>query len=175
MATHRPSMIGFGTVPDDSDNVFPAPIDTQITVTGAEGDDIVFVMPDPNGGGDHGIKGRYRIPKNYAGTPKVVVRYILDGTPAATANVNLGIKMLGRADNEGYDNALGTEATSVKNVGSGGGAYTDEDVVEQEITITETIAIDDDVWFFFYIDDSGTNPYTGTILLTDLIFQYSDT
>lgn len=167
MATHRLPILGPGTVPDDG--VYINKVKNELTLTGADGEELCFVMPDPNGGGDHGVWGKFAVPKNYVGTPVLVIRGIIDGTVGAT-NVGFGVTMLGRADNEAYDTAIGTEATASFTSNS----YADEDVFEETITITETLAVDDDVTFHLYIDDSVATPFTGNILMTGLFLQYSD-
>lgn len=167
MATHRIPILGPGTMPDDG--VYPSPIRLQLTMGTGPGNELCYVMPEPAGGGDLGLSGKFSVPKDYVGSPVLVVRGIMDGA-VDTNDVHFGVQMLGLADNEAYDAALEAEDTATFQSNT----YADEDVFEETITLTVTLAVDDDVAYHFYIDDSGATPWTGNVLLTGLYFQYSD-
>lgn len=129
-----------------------------------------IVMPDPAGGGDHGFYGRFMIPKNYSSTPVLVVTFVINGTAANT--VGLGVRMLGTADNESVDTALST--ADLNGSGKSLSGYTDEDSVEDTITLsTPTLAVDDVVDFYLFNDDSVTT-FTGDVCVTGVYFQYTE-
>ena len=168
MATHRlPLDILSGNL---SSGVFRTLVKTQLSLASAPGNEICVVMSDPAGGGDAGVYGSFSVPKNYVGSPVLVIRGILDGAP--TNALPFGAQMKPLANSEAYDAALGTEDTASNSTWTG---YADEDVYEETITLSNvTLAVDDDVDFFFYWDDSVGSPWSGNFLLTRLALQYSD-
>ena len=166
MATFRLPILGAQTVPDDGP--FFAPINTQITAGTVDGSELALVL-DCDPASDLGCRGGFHVPKNYVGSPVLVIRGIVDGT-VGTEDIHVAMTLLGRADNEAYDTAH--EAEDTANFQSN--AYADEDVFEETIALTVTLAVDDDVNFHFYVDSSGGTPFTGNILVTGLFFQYSD-
>lgn len=166
MATHRLPIMGFATKPDVG--AFFAPINTQIAAGNVDGGELALVL-DCDPASDIGCRGSFHVPKNYVGSPVLVIRGIIDGT-VGTEDIHTGMTLLGRADNEAYDTAHEAEDTASFQSNS----YTDEDVFEETIALTVTLAVDDDVNYHFYIDSSPATPFTGNILVTGLFFQYSD-
>ncbi len=166
MATLRRSILGPGTMPDAG--VFQAKISTQLTLGTANGSELAYVL-DCDPASDLGIWGNFTVPKGYVDTPVLVISGIIDGT-VGTEDIHTGMRLLGLADNEAYDAALEAEDTATFQSNS----YADEDVFEETITLTVTLAADDKVTFHFYIDSSGATPFTGNILVTDLEFQWND-
>lgn len=170
MATKRIPILGASTVPDSSGDCFPDAVVNQLSLASAPGNEMCFVMVDPNGGGDHGLYGKFSVPQDYSGSPVLVIRGILDGAPTTTA-IAFGFQGKPLADDEAYDAALATQdIASASSV-----SQSDEDVYEETITLTNlgTLAAADDVDFFFFIDDS-VHTFTGNFLLTGLFFQYAD-
>lgn len=168
MATHRISIMGANTVPDSSGKVFMDIIENQATIGTGTLNQLCMVMQPTAAGGDVGFSGSFSIPKNYVGSPKIIVKGILDGTPADI--LAFGFAMIGIADAEAVDAAY--EAADLVNKSSWVG-YTDEDLLELTITLTVTIAVDDQVFYNFFRDDSVEDT-TQNFLLTSLEFQYSD-
>jgi hypothetical protein len=125
-------------------------------------------------GADEGIYGNFAMPKNYVGTPKLVVRGILDGAPGASDTLGFGFRKRAVANNEAADGTFDAEQVATATIGSGGSAHSDEDLIEQLITLTAgDYAVDDDVYFYLFIDTSGTT-YAGNFLLTGAFFEYTD-
>ncbi len=118
---------------------------------------------------DSGIYGIFSVPKGYVGSEKIIIRGILDGT--LTGTLAFGFEMLARADSEVYDVAF--EGQDLVDNGGTWTGYADGDVFETEISLTVTLAEDDDVFYHFFIDDS-VNSFAGNFLLTGLFFEYSD-
>ncbi len=166
MATHRLPIMGFATIPDDGP--FFAPIKTQLALANVDGGEEALVL-DCDPASDLGCRGSFSVPKNFVGSPVLVIRGIIDGA-VGTEDIHTGMTLLGRADNEPYDTAH--EAEDIASFQSN--AYADEDVFEETITLTVTLAVDDDVNFHFFIDSSPATPFTGNILVTGLFIQYSD-
>ena len=166
MATHR-IPADRNLAPDGSAFIFPADISTQLTLTNSK-EHIIMVMQDPNGAGDVGFMGKVHVPKNFSSAPILVARYVIDGTPASV--VAFGVKILALADSEAFDAAYGTQNLASNSNWTG---YADEDVVQEKLTIADTLAPDDDAFYLFEIDDS-VHTFTGNVLVTGLFLEYSD-
>lgn len=131
-----------------------------------------WVMAD--GGADEGVYCRFSIPKNYVGTPKLVIRGVLDGAPGASDTLGFSFRKRAVANNEAADGAYDAEQTVSSTIGSGGSAHSDEDFIELSITLTAgDYSVDDMVLGYMAIDASGTS-YAGNFLLLGLEFEYAD-
>lgn len=169
MASHDLPILGSGTVPDNSGDVYPSPISAELSLASAPGNELCIVMPAAATiSVDTGFYGRFTVPQNYVGTPVLVIRGVLDGAPGALV-LAFGVQMSPLADDEAYDTALGTQSiASASSV-----SQADEDIYEETINLGDTFAVGDDVNYFFFIDDS-VHTYTGKFLLTGLFFRYAD-
>lgn len=171
MANHDLPIIG-SVRPDSSGKVFESLLEAQMSLgTATLGTTPCIVMGFPTGA-DVGVYGKISIPQNYVGTPVLVIRGFIDGTPANT--LGFGLQQTGGiADSEAGDIAYEAEDTASNGTWTG---YADEDMYEETITITPTnaYAAGDEVFFFFYRDDS-VDSQTIDFLLTGLFFRYSDT
>ena len=172
MAQQDISVLGLNTIPDGSGDVWVAPVNTELTLASAPGNELCVVLPASGSiSTDTGIYGKFTVPQNYDGAPVLVIRGILNGAPSSEV-IAFGVQMKPLADDEAYDAAFHTQdIASASSV-----SQADEDVYEENITLTNSgpFAISDDVDFFFYIDDS-VHTYTGTFLLTGLFFRYTTT
>lgn len=131
-----------------------------------------WVLAD--GGSDEGVYVRVSIPKNYVGSPKLVVKGVLDGAPGASNTLGWGFRKRAVANNEAADGTFDAEQTVSATIGSNGSAHSDEDLIEQSITLTAgDYAVDDSVFGYLYIDASGTS-YAGNVLLLSVEFEYAD-
>jgi len=168
MTTYRMSIIG-GFAPDTSGDVFPSFLDVELSMANAKHIPC-YVMDYPTGS-DIGGELVFSIPKNYAGSPVLVIRGILDGSPANI--LAFGAQQLSRADSESADTAYEAEDTASNSTWTG---YADEDHYEETITLTPAAAyvVDDEVHLKLYRDES-VDTTTFNFLLTDLLFEYSDT
>ena len=171
MATIRLPILGVQTIPDSSENVYIAPINSILTIGAATrppGAELAIVMPDP-GAADEGFYGKFSVPKDYVGSPVLVIRGILSGTVGATT-LQFGFQKRALADNEAFDGDYDAEVTA----GATTSGWADEDVYEETISLTAgDFAVDDDVFFYLY-RDGGTDDWTGTFLCTGVFFEYSD-
>lgn len=150
-------------------------VSNQITSATAPsiGTQTCWVLAD--GGADEGVYVRFPIPKNYVGTPKLVIKGILDGAPGAGDDLGFGFRKRAVANNESADGTFDAEQT-VQNtdIGSTGTNHANEDLYEASITLTGSdYAVDDEVYGYLYIDASGTT-YAGNFLLASLEFEYAD-
>lgn len=168
MATHELPLLNASFVPDDSGDVWPSLLSTEMTLTNAK-DVACLVMEYPTGA-DIGLSLAFRVPQNYGSSPVLVIRGVLDGTPANV--LAFGAQQLSRADSEAVDTAYEAEDTASNSDWTG---YADEDEYEETITLTPAAAyeVGDIVYLFFYRDDS-VDTTTFNFLLTFLGLQYSD-
>lgn len=156
--------------PDDSGEVYPLPIDQEITMTNAKkSPGYVFDAPSQ----DIGIYGSFHVPANYSSTPKIRVTGILDGAIAASAVLAFGVQVNYLADNETVDAAYETAELWEQDIDAA--SYADEDVVIMlSDALPAGIAAGDWVPYFFFRDDSQ-DTYTGKFILTGLEFDYTTT
>lgn len=156
-------------------NCFPDLVANQITEAASPsiGDLIAYVLAD--GGSDEGVYVQFSVPKNYVGTPKLVIKGVLDGAVGGTDTLGFGFRKRAVADNESADGTFDAEQTVTSTIGAtGGSSHADEDLYINTITLTAgDFAVDDQVFGYLYIDASGTT-YTGNFLLTALEFEYTD-
>lgn len=168
MATIRIPIMGIGTNPDDTGNTFLDRVDNQLGGMTNVKDQLCMVMQAPAGGGDTGFHGSFKIPKNYVGTPKIIITGVL--SVAVTNVLAFGMTLLGRADSESIDTAYEAEATVSNSTWTG---YAIEDMIELSFTPTGTLAVDDTIVYYFYRED-GADDSTIDFLLTSLEFEYAD-
>ena len=157
--------------PDNTGDVFIDEVKNQLALANADGGELCTVLPAAATiSADSGVKGSFTVPQNYASGPILVIKGILDGAPGGLV-IAFGVQMKPLADNEAYDQALGTQ-----DLASTTDSRADEDEYVELITLTNagTFVIGDEVPFFFYIDDS-VHTYTGQFLLTGLFFRYTTT
>ncbi len=173
MATHRLD-INIGPNAKLDAGVFMDLVANQITeeASPSVGDILAAVLAD--GGSDTGWKDKLFIPKNYVGTPKIVVRGILDGAPGAADTLGFGFRKRAVANNESADGTFDAEQTISDTIGSNDLGLSDEDEFELSIALTAgDYAVDDAVYFYCYLDASGGD-YAGNVLITGLFFEYAD-
>lgn len=159
-----------GSLQFDS-GVYPSKLTSQMSLTNVKQQGCI-VMPFPTGA-DVGIYGSFRIPPNYASTPVIVIRGVLDGTPANV--LAFGVQQLSREVSESIDTAY--EAEDVANNSTWTG-YTDEDEFEITITLTPAAAYvaGDTIYFYLYRDDSVDTTTFDFLLNPDTcMFRFTET
>lgn len=129
---------------------------------------LVWVLPFPTGA-DLGGSLVFKVPSNYASTPVLVFRGIIDGTPANTFAV--GVQLLERDVSASVDTAYEAEDTASNATWTG---YADEDEFELTVTLTPASALTPGrmLYLKLYRDDS-VDTTTWDFLLTDLSFRYN--
>jgi hypothetical protein len=167
MATHRIPIIGAMTVPDSTGECYFDNVNNQMTLGTSAARNLVVVLKDPTA--DTGFYGSFTVPKNYVGTPVIVVRGILDGTVGATS-ADFEFSYVALADNESFE--AGWVESVTFNSGNTNG-WADEDVIEVSGSCSANFAVDDDV-FFYFKRDQGTDDFVGDFHVTGLFFQYAD-
>jgi hypothetical protein len=154
-------------LPDTTGECYPDNINNQMLLAACPWRGQVVVFKDPTA--DCGFYGAFKVPKNYVGTPKVVVTGLLDGTVGATS-VDFEFSYRALADNESVEQTWQESVTF--NTGNTNG-WTNEDLVEVSGTCSANFAVDD--WVFFYFKrDQGTDDFVGDFHLVDLEFEFAD-
>jgi len=168
MATLRVPLLNHTVRFDESGDVYLAPAGVIFALTNAR-NQMYIVMAFPTGS-DVGLEVSFEIPADYVGTPKIVCKGILDGTPANT--LAFGAKQVSVAASEAGDVAYETEDLANNSTWTG---YADEDMFELSITLTPASAYvaGDEVLLSFYRDDSVDNT-TFDFSLSQLFFEYNN-
>lgn len=168
MATHDIPILGPMTAPDSSGKCFFQPLEIAETIgTGAYGTLLVLTMQAPAAAGDLGFYGKFNVPQNYVDTPILVIRGVLG---EAGQNLGFGIDTLARAHSETVDAAF--EVSDVVANGTWTGLAAEE-MYEETIALTTTLAVGDEVFYYLYRDDSGDDQ-AGAFHLTGAFFRYND-
>ena len=107
MATLQMSIFG-RFQPDTSGDVYPSFLSVELSMTNAKRIDCM-VVEYPTGS-DIGGELIFTIPQDYYGSPVLVIRGVLDGTPANV--LAFGVQQLSRDDSESADTAYETEDTA---------------------------------------------------------------
>jgi hypothetical protein len=127
-----------------------------------------WVFPFPTGT-DLGGEVSFQVPDNYSSTPVLVLRGVIDGTPANTFGV--GAQLLERDVAATIDAAYEAEDTASNATWTG---YADEEEYEITITLTPSSALTPGrtVYLKFFRDNS-VDDTTWNFLLTNLLFRYN--
>ena len=169
MATFDFPILGMSFMPDISGGVYPSRIASELIMSNPKDQGCVtMVFPTS---GDTGFSVSFPVPQNYVGSPQLVIKGILEGTPANV--LAFGAQQLSREDSEAIDIAYETEDLAENSTWTG---YADEDQYEEIITLTPAAAyvVGDTIYLWFFRDDDQDTT-TMQFHLTDLIFRYSDT
>lgn len=175
MATHRIPILGWATRPDDSGKVWFEPQD--ILGTNDVWDRMLLRLDEDGTNATapttrHGVHGSFSVPKNYIGTPKVII--VWTATVVTNAIVfDFEYRAVGGSDTESLDQA-GTQESVTLTTGAEPSAAWER--MEDEIALTAgNFAIDDAVSFFFARDGAdAADTKAGAALIEGLYFQYAD-
>ncbi len=158
-------ILNHSVTPDDG--VYFSRLDVELSMTNAKNQMCVF-MPDPTGS-DIGLEVNFRVPQNYSSTPVLVLRGVIDGTPASTFGV--GAQLLPVDTSETIDAAYEAEDTASNATWTG---YAAEEEYEISITLTPSaLNAGETVYLYVYRDDS-VDTSTWDYLLTGLFFSYTE-
>lgn len=164
MTTQR-MPIPFG-MPDAG--VYISKLSSELSLTNSK-KQVCLVMPAP-AGADIGAETQFVVPATYVGTPKLILRGIIDGTPANVFGI--GAQLLERNLSDTIDAAYEGEDTASNATWTG---YADEDEYELAITLTPAAAFTPlrQVYLRYYRDDS-VDTQTINFLLTGLYLEFND-
>jgi len=165
--------MGFATRPDDTGECWFEPADL---VFGANDLARQFLLRLGSNNAaaptvKHGVYGSFRVPKNYVGTPMVVIEWV--GT-LTSGNVvfDFDYTAVGGDGAETFDPAAWQESVTVTDAVAGTARFKSTPTV----AITGgNLAVDDIVEFFFGRDGAdGADTMAGSAWVAELILQYAD-
>lgn len=166
MATARIPIMGAVTVPDNSGDVYPSRVDSELTLgtsalyTGC----IVFEEPS---GTDLYLYGSFTVPNNYSSGGTIRVTSISDGSNTGT--VSWGFQHNIHGDDDAFDVAAET-ATEWTDT-----SLADEDVmISTSGSLNGTFVAGEIVPFRFYRED-GSDTCTDNMLVLNIEFEYTTT
>ena len=164
--TTQLSILNLTVAPDTG--VYFSKLTSQMSLTNVK-NQICVVMPFPTGS-DLGFETVFTIPQNYSSSPVLVMKGVIDGTPANTFAI--GAQLLQVAASSTIDAAYETEDLASNGTWTG---YADEEVYSLSITLTPSTSLTAGNLLFikFYRDDS-VDTTTWDFLLLDLLFQYTE-
>lgn len=165
MATHQISILGFGTKPDVSGDVFFEPY--SVKDTGAVIDPLVCIFNDS--GTKIGLSGLFIVPQNYVGTAKLIALWNANAT---TGDAVLDLSYLTRTDGEDMG-AAATDTTDTVTTGTDGTAF---GLNTSTMTLTSgDFSAGDIVPFEFFRDGANaSDTLSAALILWSLIFEYAD-
>ena len=172
MSVHRIPILGFSTVPDNTGRCFFQPYD--VTATNDIFKQMVLILNDPAASQNHGVYGKFRIPVNYIGTPKVVVVWTATAI-TGTCLFAFDYRAVGGDDTESLDQASFQEQIDISDVAPG--------AVNRKLEVSGALtagnfAADDEVEFYFYRDGTTgapTDTMAAAAIVHGLYFEYTDT
>lgn len=154
--------------PDASGDIYPSTFTALLTLANPKLQDCM-VMEFPTGS-DIGLETSVEVPQGYVGSPVLVIRGVLDGTPANV--LAFAVQQLSRADSESIDTAYETEDIASNSTWTG---YADEDYYVETVTLTPASPyVAGDIILIKLDRDDNVDTTTFNFLLTHLGFQYSD-
>lgn len=167
MATHRIPILGWGSLPDTSGDVFfePYPIKATNDVFGR----LVLIFQDT--ATRIGIHGGFTVPKNYVGTPKIIVVWTSTAT-SGDVEWDFDYRAVGGDNTESLDQATVQEAVNLNDTAPGAAHRR----LEVGLTLTAgNFAIDDEVEFQLFRDgtDAGDTMAAAAIVF-NVLFEYTD-
>lgn len=167
MATHRIPILGWGTVPDTSGNVFFEPYDVK--ATNDVWDRLVCIFNDT--ATRLGLRGGFTVPKNYVGTANVIVVWTATAT---TGDVvwDFDYRAVGGNDTESLDQAGTQEAVTATDTAPGAANRR----LEASMALTATnLAVDDEVTFELFRDGvAAGDTMAAAAIVFQVLFEYSD-
>lgn len=167
MSVHRIPILGFGTVPDNSGNVFFEPY--TIKATNDVWGRLVAIFSDTVT--RIGLRGGFTIPKNYMGTPKIIVVWT---STATTGNAvwDFDYRAVGGDNLESLDQVGVQEAATVTDAAPTAA----HNRLEASITLIATnLAVDDEVEFEFFRDGANaSDTMAAAAIVFEVLFEYTD-
>lgn len=167
MATHRIPILGFGTVPGTSGDVFFESYDVK--ATNDVWDRLVLVFNDT--AARDGLHGGFTVPKDYVDTANLIIVWT---STAITGDVewDFDYRAVGGDDTESLDQA-GTQESVNLNDTAPSAAH---ERLETSIALTDAnFAADDEVTFTLFRDGTdGGDGMAAAAIVFGVFFEYSD-
>ncbi len=172
MATHRRSILGPNTIPDTSGKCWQEPY-TILATNDVWG--LLVYRHDENGANNTqlstrvGLRGGFKVPKEYVGTPKIIVTWTATVT---TGNRVWDFDYRAVANAESLDQTGNQESVTVTT----GAPAAANNKVESALTLTAAnLAVDDFVEFELFADGTdASDTLAAATLITDVEFEFTD-
>jgi len=171
MATLRIPIHGAMTMPDSTGECFPESY--QVLATNDVWQRMVWRFGSSNAAAPtvrHGLHGGFAVPKNYVGTPVVVIVWTATLT---SGNVvwDFEYRTVGGNDTTSLDQAGTEESVTVTDAAPGAANRR----LEATISLAANFAVDEEVEFFLARDGAdAADTMAGAALLVGAYFQYAD-
>lgn len=164
--TRRINIIGWQTVPDTSGDCFPEPY--LVKATNDVWKRLVWVFNDT--ATRIGFFGGFRVPKDYVGTPKIIISWT---STATTNNAVWDFEYRSvTGDNTASLDQTGNQESVTVTDGAPGAAHRK---MEASVALTASnLAVDDEVEFGFFRDGAdGSDTMAAAAMLFSLEFEYA--
>lgn len=167
MATHRRSILGFPTVPDDSGDVFLEPYDVK--ATNDVWKRLVVIFNDTST--RIGLRGGYNVPGDYVGSANIIVVWTATAT-SGDVEWDFDYRAVGGNDTESLDQS-GTQESVNQNDTAPSAIH---ERMEASLALTAAnLAADDTLLFELFRDgtDAG-DTMAAAAIVHDVLFEYAD-
>jgi len=167
MATHRIPILGWPTVPDGSGEVFFEPYSNK--ATNDVWDRLICVFNDT--ATRIGLRGGFTIPKNYVGSPKIIVVWTATAT-TGDVEWDFDYRAVGGNDTESLDQTGTQESVNINDTAPSAA----HERMEASLTLTAgNLSIDDEIEFEIFRDgvDAG-DTMTAAAIVFSILFEYTD-
>jgi len=117
-----------------------------------------------------GLAGGFTIPKNYVGAPKIIVVWT---TTAVSGDVvwDMDYRAVGGDDTESLDQTGNQESVTVTDTAPSAA----HERMEASMTLTAgNLATDDEFEFEFFRDGAAADTIAASVIVFNLLFEYSD-
>ena len=165
MATHRIPILTWAAVPNAAD-VFFEPY--NIKATNDIWDRMVLIFNDTST--RDGLAGGFTVPKNYVGSPKIVVVWT---STATSGNVvwDCDYRAVGGDDSESLDQTGTQESVTVTDAAP----TAIHNRLAALMTLTASnLAVDDEVEFELFRDGTAADTMAATAIVFAVLFEYAD-
>ena len=167
MTTHRVPILGWGTVPDGSGNVFFEPYDVK--ATNDVWKRLVVIFNDT--AARIGLRGGFTVPKNYVGNAKIIVVWTATAT-SGDVEWDFDYRAVGGDDTESLDQSGVQESVNLNDTAPSAA----HERMEAALALTAAnLAADDEVEFELFRDgtDAGDTMAAAAIVFA-VLFEYTD-
>lgn len=165
MATHIIPILGHATIPDSSGDVFQEPY--SVKATNDLWEHMVWIFNDS--GNRDGLKGIFRVPQNYVGTPAILASWTAIAT---SGDVEYDFDYRAVAIGESLDQATAQESVNINDTAPGSVNLFQE--ASLSLTAANLAAGDLVEWEFFRDGTDAGDTMAAAAIVQGLYFSYAD-